>query len=147
MNIYLAGGLFAQCERVWNRLFAAALESALPGATVVLPQDFKEHKKFANKEAFRAVYRQCIEGIEKCDAVVAILEGPDADSGTAYEVGYAAALKKPIIGVRTDFRPSQEAGMNLMLSRGCTRIVLRPSWDENVEGLARDVARALKRIK
>jgi nucleoside 2-deoxyribosyltransferase len=30
--------------------------------------------------------------------------GPDPDSGTAWEVGYAFGTKKPIVLVRTDFR-------------------------------------------
>ena len=44
--------------------------------------------------------------IERCAAVVAILDGSDVDSGTAAEIGYAAALGKPVIGLRTDIRTS-----------------------------------------
>lgn len=42
--------------------------------------------------------------IEKCDAVLAILDGPDIDSGSAAEIGFAAALGKRIVGYRGDFR-------------------------------------------
>lgn len=38
------------------------------------------------------------------DAVLAILDGPDVDSGTAAEVGWAAAHKTPVVGWRSDFR-------------------------------------------
>lgn len=38
------------------------------------------------------------------DAVLAVLDGPDVDSGTAAEVGWAAAQKTPVIGWRSDFR-------------------------------------------
>ncbi|MEW6474690.1 MAG: nucleoside 2-deoxyribosyltransferase [Actinomycetota bacterium] len=38
------------------------------------------------------------------DAVLAVLDGPDVDSGTAAEVGWAAAHKTPVIGWRSDFR-------------------------------------------
>jgi nucleoside 2-deoxyribosyltransferase len=48
--------------------------------------------------------------IDESDAVLAILDGPDVDSGTAAEVGYAAARGKPIAGVRDDLR---QAGDNL----------------------------------
>jgi nucleoside 2-deoxyribosyltransferase len=37
--------------------------------------------------------------------------GPDPDSGTAWEVGYAFGTKRPIVLVRTDFRaPAGNAG-------------------------------------
>lgn len=38
------------------------------------------------------------------DAVLAVLDGPDVDSGTAAEIGWAAAHDTPVIGLRTDFR-------------------------------------------
>lgn len=44
----------------------------------------------------------------KSDIVVAVLDGVDVDSGTAAEIGYAAALKKPIFGYRGDFRLSSD---------------------------------------
>ena len=40
--------------------------------------------------------------------VVAILDGPDVDSGTAAEIGYAAGRDIPIIGYRGDFRISAD---------------------------------------
>jgi nucleoside 2-deoxyribosyltransferase len=42
------------------------------------------------------------EMIQQCSAVLAILDGCDLDSGTCAEVGYAAALPRPVVGVRTD---------------------------------------------
>jgi nucleoside 2-deoxyribosyltransferase len=47
--------------------------------------------------------------IRQADAVLAILDGADVDSGTAAEIGFAAALDKPIVGVRLDQR---QAGDN-----------------------------------
>jgi nucleoside 2-deoxyribosyltransferase len=44
------------------------------------------------------------EMIRECDVVLAILDDCDLDSGTCAEVGYAAALPRPIFGVRTDLR-------------------------------------------
>jgi nucleoside 2-deoxyribosyltransferase len=46
--------------------------------------------------------------IEACDAVFAVLDGVDVDSGTAAEIGYAFAKGKPIIGYRGDFRLSAD---------------------------------------
>jgi nucleoside 2-deoxyribosyltransferase len=50
------------------------------------------------------VGRRNAELIEESDALFAILDGADVDSGTAAEVGYAAARGKPIVGVREDLR-------------------------------------------
>jgi nucleoside 2-deoxyribosyltransferase len=43
-------------------------------------------------------------GIDCCDGLFAVLDGVDVDSGTASEIGYAAALKKPVTAYRGDFR-------------------------------------------
>jgi len=44
------------------------------------------------------------KGIEESDWMLAVLDGSDVDSGTAAEIGYAAALNKKICGYRSDFR-------------------------------------------
>jgi nucleoside 2-deoxyribosyltransferase len=48
------------------------------------------------------------EAIGRADGVVAVLDGVDVDSGTAAEIGYAAALGKWVIGYRGDFRRTGE---------------------------------------
>jgi nucleoside 2-deoxyribosyltransferase len=47
------------------------------------------------------IYRANVAHIERCDAVLANLDffrGAEPDSGTCFEVGYAAARGKPVIG-------------------------------------------------
>jgi nucleoside 2-deoxyribosyltransferase len=44
------------------------------------------------------------EAISIADAVLAVLDGVDVDSGTAAEIGFAAALGKPVVGLRLDLR-------------------------------------------
>jgi nucleoside 2-deoxyribosyltransferase len=48
------------------------------------------------------------EAIEESDLIIAVLDGPDVDSGTAAEIGYGSGLKKPVFGYRGDFRPGGE---------------------------------------
>lgn len=59
-------------------------------------------------EALRAVSRTIGERNRQllylASAVLAVLDGPDVDSGTAAEIGWAAARQCPVIGLRTDFR-------------------------------------------
>ena len=44
------------------------------------------------------------EAIDGADAVLAVLDGTDVDSGTAAEIGYAFARGKRIVGYRGDVR-------------------------------------------
>tara|TARA_R110002094_G_scaffold1765_3_gene7520 strand:- start:2262 stop:2750 length:489 start_codon:yes stop_codon:yes gene_type:complete len=46
------------------------------------------------------------EAIDRCDWIVANLDGVDVDSGTAAEIGYGFARGKRIFGYRGDFRLS-----------------------------------------
>lgn len=46
--------------------------------------------------------------IDRAQAVVAVLDGADVDSGTAAEIGYAFARGKLIVGYRGDFRLSAD---------------------------------------
>lgn len=52
----------------------------------------------------RELGRSNTEHIDGADAVFAILDGVDVDSGTAAEIGYAFAKDKYVCGLRTDFR-------------------------------------------
>ncbi|MDQ2729088.1 MAG: nucleoside 2-deoxyribosyltransferase [Actinomycetota bacterium] len=42
--------------------------------------------------------------IDRCHGVLAVLDGPDVDSGTAAEIGYAVRGRVPVVGLRTDSR-------------------------------------------
>jgi nucleoside 2-deoxyribosyltransferase len=46
--------------------------------------------------------------IRSCNLVLGILDGPELDSGTVSEIGFAAALGKRCYGLRTDFRDCGE---------------------------------------
>jgi len=144
--VYLAGPLFTIHERRINRELAAAVERLCPNVRILLPQDFKYDDRFNDQKAFGLIFKGCIEQIDASRCVLAWLDGPDADSGTSFEVGYAYAKGLPVIGIRTDFRLNQERGVNIMLSRACKAFVYRPAFAEDIEGLAKEVARALKKV-
>lgn len=151
IKIYFAAPLFTTFERLGNHMLAAALMAeasrvGLPMLDIQLPQDYKVHSKFNNKKAFRDVYNHCVKAVEWCDIVVACLDGPDADSGTCFEIGYAKALKKPVIAWRSDFREQQEKGVNLMLSQSADAFIRRPGFDEDIDALAKEIIQKLKRV-
>ena len=75
--------------------------------------------------------------------MVAIVDGPDADSGTCIEIGYAKGLGKKVIGVRTDFRGSEERGLNLMVARICTHLITAPSTTTTLGQLAEKIVKVL----
>ncbi len=143
MIVYFAAPLFSQVERRWNREFAKLLEDRTPGLEVVLPQDFRVQGRYNDRKRFKELFRKCVEAVKSADVVVAVLDGPDTDSGVAFEMGYAYALGLPVVGVRTDFRQSQERGVNLMCSRPCAQFVCRMSFNESIEELSREVARKI----
>ncbi len=145
-KVYLAGPLFTIHERRVNRELAAAVERELPSVQVLLPQDFKHDDRYNDQKAFGLIFKGCIDGIDQSRCVLAWLDGPDSDSGTSFEVGYAYAKGIPVIGIRTDFRLNQERGVNVMLSRACAGFVYRPAFAEDIEGLAKEVSRAVKKI-
>ena len=59
LRLYLAGPLFTQIERRWNRHLASLLEEKLPGAEIVLPQDFAIEGTFNQKRYYRQLFRLC----------------------------------------------------------------------------------------
>ena len=121
--IYLAGPLFSAGEKAFNSSLATAITTRAPHVTVVLPQE--RAKSFLGKPGQnKAIFNDCIEGVLQADVIVAILDGADVDSGTAVELGYALACKKPVVGIRTDFRISEERGMNLMVAFACSKLVI-----------------------
>jgi nucleoside 2-deoxyribosyltransferase len=96
MKLYFAGPLFTTPERTWNGEVVAALRTA--GHEVFLPQEKEPGKDAAG------IFVTDVSAIDWADVLVAIVDGPDPDSGTSWEVGYAYGGSKPIVVVRTDFR-------------------------------------------
>ncbi|HWE38928.1 MAG TPA: nucleoside 2-deoxyribosyltransferase [Isosphaeraceae bacterium] len=145
MRLYLAGPLFTQAERAWNRDLAAALRR--DGHDVFLPQD--EVKNLDALDA-DAIFRLDVAGVRDAEAVVAVLDGADADSGTCFECGLAFALGIPIVAVRTDFRgggdalPNQRlATVNLMLSQAASAVVHLPDPAADASAVAAAILSAL----
>jgi nucleoside 2-deoxyribosyltransferase len=146
LRIYLAGPLFTLAERRLNLELAAELAKAMSRAEIILPQARAAKFVTNGKMDFEDVVRDCIDSIDTADAIVAILDGSDSDSGTSWECGYAYARQKPIVGVRTDLRSSEDGGLNAMLQRTCDRVIVFSATRETVKPLAREIAAALRSL-
>lgn len=123
-TLYYAGPLFTAAERDWNAGNVERLRRVLAPTTVLVPQEFcAALDQVPGPRDYGAIFRACVDHLHGSDAVLAILDGPDGDSGTAWEMGYAFARGIPVIGLRTDWRPAEDGSSNCMLSRGCRRVV------------------------
>lgn len=113
-RIYLAAPLFSEAECTYNASIAELLRSHY--YEVFLPQETGDNHAVRDRHEHVRIFNRNKRAIRDADIIVAIIDGADADSGTAWEMGYAAALKKPVIALRTDFRMAgSHERVNLML--------------------------------
>ena len=137
MKIYQAGPLFTEAEIFWHRSFTKKLKDN--GHEVMWPGNFftQEEIKAWGKDAPRHIMNRDRAAIDACDVVVALLDGTQVDDGTAWEIGYAYARNKPVVGIRTDFRNAGDT------DHGCVNAMIEGSC----VGIARDFAGVLKLFK
>lgn len=75
-------------------------------AATGLPYGFEKREKW--RVLNQLIGKNNALAIRESDGLFAVLDGVDIDSGTASEIGFAAALGKPILGYRSDFRLSSD---------------------------------------
>jgi hypothetical protein len=122
VRVYLAGPLFTPYERSFIDECAARLRAE--GIEVFVPH---EHALAAGDTSAATIFAKDWKGLSEANAVVAVLDGPMVDDGTACEIGMFAALmqtdpaKKGIVGLLTDLRSTlghEGHGVNLFVL-GC----------------------------
>ena len=128
MRIYFAGPLFTPYERDFIDKCAAKMRAA--GMEVFVPHEIPLPDPVTPEFIFKIDSEQVL----KADAVLALLDGPMVDDGTASEIGiFWAAMqsdstKKGIVGLVTDTRVIRDRnmidgkGINLFV-RGCVEDV------------------------
>jgi nucleoside 2-deoxyribosyltransferase-like protein len=119
VRIYFAGPLFTPYERAFIDDCAAVLRA--DGFEVFVPH---EHELATGVDVTpAAIFATDRAGIEGADAMLAILDGPSVDDGTACEIGMFHALmqadpsKQGIVGLLTDLRGTrgESTGVNLFV--------------------------------
>jgi len=116
MRVYFAGPLFTPYERGYIDQCAAELRGA--GIDVFVPH---EHELAAPDTSAGTIFRKDWDGLAEANAIVALLDGPMVDDGTACEIGIFYGLmqsdpsKKGIVGLLTDFRGDRGEGHGLNL--------------------------------
>lgn len=84
-----------------RRKFEKELKAA---EALPLVADRRHELERLDKKAGRKNHRL----LGRADAVLAVLDGPDVDSGTAAEIGFATAQQIPVVGFRSDRRQTGE---------------------------------------
>ena len=122
MRVYFAGPLFTSYERAFIDECAGRLRA--DGIEVFVPH---ENALAEGDTSAAAIFAKDWQGLSDADAVVAVLDGPMVDDGTACEIGMFYALmqtdstKKGIVGLLTDLRSTlghEGHGLNLFVL-GC----------------------------
>jgi nucleoside 2-deoxyribosyltransferase len=142
--IYVAGALFSEAERAWLDVLAARLRAE--GLDCFVPHEqFSELTELTPRE----VYRVDAAGVRGANVLLAWLDGPVIDDGTACEIGMFAQLVasgdphyRGIVGLVTDLRLQRRRGnavgdgLNLFVV-GAIEGAGRICWsvDEAVEAL------------
>jgi nucleoside 2-deoxyribosyltransferase len=118
-RVYVAGPLFDEGERWWIEQVESLV--AEQGFVTFLP-----HRDNPPKDQYnvRQIFENDLRGVDQCDVVVASLNGVTTDDGTAWELGYAYARGKYIIGLHTDWRMRfAHEVVNLMMECSIDRMV------------------------
>jgi nucleoside 2-deoxyribosyltransferase/predicted secreted protein len=120
-RVYLAAPLFSEAERIYNLSVAGILRKNF--FDVYLPQEAGDDSDSRNKAEQARLFSENLRVLKNADIIVAIVDGADADSGTAWEMGYASANGKRVVALRTDFRRSgRNEKVNLMLGESATLV-------------------------
>jgi nucleoside 2-deoxyribosyltransferase len=146
-GIYLAGPLFTVAERTHNLNLARELRAL--EYEVILPQ--LRAVKFINQQGLnlKQMATDCAsQAVSPNNILVANLDGPDADSGTAIEYGLAIGAVGKAIVYRTDIRtaPEKEVGLNAMFGLDGTKYIHMPclaNSDEEMRAFYSELARAI----
>ena len=141
MRVYFAGPLLTPYELSFIDECAGRLRA--DGIDVFVPH---ENALAADDTSAATIFAKDWQGLSDADVVLAVLDGPMVDDGTACEIGIFYALmqtdpsKKGILGLLTDLRSTrghEGHGLNLFVL-GCVEAAGRvcSSMDEVAAALA-----------
>ena len=134
-KIYLSGPLFSRGEIAWGERVKRFLEDRLDGVLIIWPHEIVPCLALPLQ-----IFQANLQALKEADIMVAMLDGPQVDDGTAWEIGYFFMQGKKILGIRTDFRRAGETDnsrVNLMIECSCQGI------SSSLEELASDLKRLL----
>jgi nucleoside 2-deoxyribosyltransferase len=102
-------------DRVYLPALRAVVEPVDPWALTTEQEVRAALAAGRQAQLWREVGARNIAAIRSSQLLIALLDGQELDSGTAAEVGYAAALGRTCFGLRTDLRQIGEDGSTVNL--------------------------------
>ena len=134
-KIYLSGPLFSRGEIAWGERVKSFLKDRLENVEIIWPHEIVPCPALPAQ-----IFQVNLQALSEAEVMVAMLDGPQVDDGTAWEIGCFFMQGKKILGIRTDLRRAGETDdsrVNLMIECSCLAIAL------SLEELASDLKRLL----
>ena len=139
-QVYVAGPLFTPGQRALLEEIDALCREV--GFRTYLPH--RDTGLFDRDSDPRPFFEGDLRAVAQSALVVAVLDGCDVDSGTAWEMGYAYALGRPLLGYLTDVRIARpRTQINLMIFNSLAglatemdalRTMLQAQWASLTDG-------------
>ena len=120
MKIYLASPFFNEEELTVYKQVIQQLRNMEHEVYVPQEHSIEGAWDMSNAHWARAVYREDIKAIDECECVMILNFGMYSDSGTAWEAGYANALRKYTVQVLCG---GDNVTYSLMMINGCDKVV------------------------
>ncbi|MDD5192582.1 MAG: nucleoside 2-deoxyribosyltransferase [Candidatus Nanoarchaeia archaeon] len=120
VKIYIAGPL---CDKE-NRQFLEEIDKICKEfgfETFVPHRDAGLYDRDKNK--IKEISNKDLKEIHKCDLMIGVLNGIYVGAGTAWEMGYAQAIGKEVIGLKTDRKISDSIPEISVIIAGQVNIV------------------------
>ena len=127
-RVYYAASLFNEAEREFNRQVVATIQDLgystwFPQEDVGVLTDLMDELGMTLPEVRDHIFDLNIKEVQEADLVVFVLDGRVPDEGACIEAGIAWAMKKPVYGLKTDFRNGEPGGNNVMIDGIITKTV------------------------
>jgi len=118
-TIYIAGSLFTPSDRHYLEEIDKIIRAK--GFNTYLPHRDAGISLRTDKGA--EFFEKDLEAINNCDFIIAILNGTDVDSGTAFEMGLAHSKNIRIYGILNDTRHLNIYSLNVMILNSVIKII------------------------
>ena len=121
-KVYIAGPLFNSHEKHYLEKISQILEDNgfdcfLPHRDQIGVSERELEQPIMKAATKEKIFNNDLTALENSDLTVALLTGQDIDSGTAAEVGFSYANKKPIIAITASERRFRNLFVEGMISK------------------------------
>ncbi len=134
MKVYIAGPL---CDKE-NRKFLEKLDKICKEAGFETFLPHSDAGLFTNLKDVERISKRDIEELHKSDLLIGVLDGIYVGAGTAWEMGYAQAIGKKVIGLKTDRKVDESIADISVVIAGSVYII------ESLEELKKELKNFMK---